>query len=159
MKDTSQVFQIVFNPSVPDSLTCVGARWRQIGAFWPLRRNCTRLRNHRKSWIVSNVEQRFFYHTLKLEHRSNQAYSRKKDNSAMIFKNFHDFLTLRADCARLRGRRILERVLLQLQFMVKERQPDILTLFSRFYDLSVSRDPLSKSKKREICKNLGTFFF
>ena len=51
------MFEIIllldFNPSVPDSLICVGARMRQIGAFRPLRRDCVRLRDRRMSWIVS----------------------------------------------------------------------------------------------------------
>ena len=34
-----------FNPSVPDSLICVGLHCRQIGAFRHLRRDCTPLRD------------------------------------------------------------------------------------------------------------------
>ena len=45
--------QSYFNPSVPDSLICVGSRWHQIGAFQSLRRDCERLRDRRKLWIVS----------------------------------------------------------------------------------------------------------
>ena len=41
------------NRSVPDNLICVGSRVRQIGAFRPLRRDCTRLRQRRISWVVS----------------------------------------------------------------------------------------------------------
>ena len=33
------------NPPVPERFICVGARWRQIGAFRPLRRDCARLRD------------------------------------------------------------------------------------------------------------------
>ena len=39
-------------PSAPDSLICVDSRLRQIGAFRPLRRDCTRLRHRRMSWIM-----------------------------------------------------------------------------------------------------------
>ena len=39
-----------FNPSVPNSLICVGARMRQIGAYWPLRRDCARLGHRRMLW-------------------------------------------------------------------------------------------------------------
>ena len=35
----------VVNPSVPESLICVGSHWRHIGAFPPLRRDCARLRD------------------------------------------------------------------------------------------------------------------
>ena len=60
---------------------------------------------------------------------------------------------------RLRVRRIFERVYLKLSFMIKERRPEVLTLFSRSNDLSVSRGQLSKSKDYEIFENHGTFFF
>ena len=75
------------------------------------------------------------------------------------FFKFHDFSTLRADCARLRVHRILKRLLLTLHLMIQERRPNVLTLFSRFYDLAVSRNPPSKSINREIWKNHDTFFF
>ena len=40
-----------------------------------------------------------------------------------------------------------------------ERGRDVLTLFSRLYDLAVLRNPLSKSKNRVICENYGANFF
>ena len=46
-------WQKKFNPSVPDSLTCVGSGWRHNGAFWTLRRDWTKQRHRRKSRIVS----------------------------------------------------------------------------------------------------------
>ena len=39
--------------------------------------------------------------------------------------------------------------------MMETRRSDVLTLLTRFYDLSVSRHPLSKSKHREICDSQG----
>ena len=45
--------RLQFNPSVPESLICVGSRWRQIDAFQPSRRDCTRLRHRRTSWMVA----------------------------------------------------------------------------------------------------------
>ena len=39
----------------------------RIGFFAPLRSDCTRLRDHKKSWIVSKGQASFFYHELKLE--------------------------------------------------------------------------------------------
>ena len=53
-------------------------RWfpmRQIGAFRPLRRDCTSLRDRRMSWIVSIGRIAVFYYKLKLEHLSNHTYS------------------------------------------------------------------------------------
>ena len=47
------LFHMLLNPSVSDSLICVGSRFGQIGAFRSLRRDCTRLRHRRISWIVS----------------------------------------------------------------------------------------------------------
>ena len=70
----------------------------------------------------------------------------------MIFTNFNFESELRD------FHRILERVLLQLELRLKERRPDFVTLFSRSYDLAVSRNSLSKSKNREICENHGTNF-
>ena len=75
------------------------------------------------------------------------------------FFKFRDFLTLRADCARLRDHRILKQVLLKLQFFISERQPVIFTLFSKSDDLAVSHNPLSKSKKCEIKKIMAQAFF
>ena len=49
--------------------------------------------------------------------------------------------------------------MLQLYFLIKKRRLDIWILFPRFYDLSVSRNPFSKSENREICENHGTIFF
>ena len=43
---------VILNPSVPDSIICVGSRLSQIGAFWPLTSDCTRLRHRRMSWMV-----------------------------------------------------------------------------------------------------------
>ena len=43
----------LFNPSVPYKSICVGARCRQIGEFRPLRRDFTRLKDRKMSWIVS----------------------------------------------------------------------------------------------------------
>ena len=48
---------------------------------------------------------------------------------------------------------------LKLHIMIYERRPNVLTLFSRFYDLAVSRNPPSKSENRKIWKNHGTNFF
>ena len=83
-------------------------------------------------------------------------------DSLNICFNFHKlnvFSTLRADWARLRGHRILERVLVQLQIIIKKQRPDVLALFSRFDDFSVSCNSHSKSKNRKICKNHDTTFF
>ena len=49
----NQTLNLTLNPSVPDSLICVGARWRQIGGFRPLKSDLTRLRDRRMNWIVS----------------------------------------------------------------------------------------------------------
>ena len=62
---------------------------------------------------------------------------------------------MRAVCTRRRSPRILKRVLLQLQLMIKERRPNVLKLFSRLYDLSISRNPLTKFKSYDILRSLS----
>ena len=57
----------IFNLSVPDSLICVGDRWRQIAAFRPLRRDCTRLSDRRMSWIVSKSRPAVFLSYIEAE--------------------------------------------------------------------------------------------
>ena len=47
----------------------------------------------------------------------------------------------------------------QLSLMIKKQWPDLLTLLTSFYEFSVARDPLSKSKNRDTCENHCTYFF
>ena len=84
-----------------------------------MRRDSTRLTDRGTSWIVS------------------------KRRAAILISYIEARTSLGADYARLRGYRILERLLLLLQVMVKERQPD---------------NPLSKSKNREVCVNYDKNF-
>ena len=56
----------------------------------------------------------------------------------------------------------LRRVILQmfqLQIMIEKLRPDLLTLSTTFYDVSVSRNPVSKSKNSKICDILANAFF
>ena len=70
--------------------------------------------------------------------------SKFKEVCAMIYTNF-TILWLWEQIAR--------------EWEVKDkRRPDVLTQFPRFYDHSVSRDPLSMSKNREVFENHGTNF-
>ena len=87
-----------FNLSLPDGLKCVGARLRQIGAFWPLTGDCTRLRDRRMSLIMSK-------------------------GRAAVFLSYIEA-----------GTSVKSHLSMTSQF------------YDLFYDLSVSRDPLSKSK-------------
>ena len=52
LKILEKILKLYLYPSLPDSIICVGARWRQIGAFRPFGRDCTRLRDRRRSCIV-----------------------------------------------------------------------------------------------------------
>ena len=117
------------NPSVHDRFICVGARCRQFGEFRALRRNRTRLRDRKISWIVSKGRATVFLSYI----------------AAGTSVKYYVLSRIRADCARLKDHRIMKRVLLKLQFMIKERRLNILTPFSRLYDLAVSRNLLSKS--------------
>ena len=38
----------------------------------------------------------------------------------------------------------------QLSFMIEKRWPDVLTIFTTFYDLSVSRNLFSKAEVRQV---------
>ena len=56
----------------------------------------------------------------------------------------------------------LKGVILQmflLQIMIEKLRPDLLTLSTTFYDVSVSRNPVSKSKNSKICDILVNSFF
>ena len=57
----------LLNRSVPDSLICVSTRLRRIGAFWPLRRDCIKLRHRRMSWIVSKGQAFIFLSEIEAE--------------------------------------------------------------------------------------------
>ena len=48
----------------------------------------------------------------------------------------------------MRVRVILQ--MFQLQFIIEKLRPDLLTLFTTFYDLSVSRDLFSKAEIRQF---------
>ena len=74
------------------------------------------------------------------------------------FFKFHDFSTLTADCARLRGHRILKIVPKRWAVVRKSWYEAWVTPVSRFYDLLVSRNLLSKSKNREIKKIIAQTF-
>ena len=69
------------------------------------------------------------------------------------------FLTLRVDCARLRGHRISDLLSKRWAIISLSLIKAGIILFRRFYDLSVSRKPLSKSKNREIRHFRDTYFF
>ena len=91
------------NPSVPDRFICVGARSRQFGEFRALRRECTRLRDRRMSWIVSKGRAAIFYHTLELEHQSNITYSHNLKKFVSWFfqvSRFFDFESRLRETAR-----------------------------------------------------------
>ena len=63
-------------------------RRRQIGSFRPLGIYCTRLRDPRKTWLVSKGRAAVFHHTFKLEHLSNHTVLAKvKKVCAMSVKN------------------------------------------------------------------------
>ena len=66
---------------------------------------------------------------------------------------------MRTDCERLRGHRILLRILFRLQFRIEKLCPDVLTFFSRFYGFSVSCNPLLKAKNCGICDIHALDFF
>ena len=56
----------------------------------------------------------------------------------------------------------LRRVILQmfqLQILIEKLRPDLLTLSTTLYDVSVSRNPVSKSKNSKICDILVNYFF
>ena len=72
-QNLESIYQKCLNRSVPDSIICVGIGWRQISAFQPLGRDCTRLRDRRMSWIVSKGRAAFFLSYI--EHLSNNTYS------------------------------------------------------------------------------------
>ena len=42
--------------------------------------------------------------------------------------------------------------------MAEKQKPDVLILFTRFFDLSVSRNPLSKSKIMKFVNIIALFF-
>ena len=81
-------------------------------------------------------------------------------NQCHEYHKFHDFPTYRADHARPRGHRILERLLSQLQFTMEKLRAYVFTIFQRFFVqilcVSVPRHPLYKPKKRELCHIHGT---
>ena len=62
---------------------------RQIGAFRSLKIDCTKLRHRRMSWVSDICK---ITRTLTFQ----------KKNQRPEFHKFHEFLTLRADCTRLR---------------------------------------------------------
>ena len=90
---------------------------RQIGALLSLKSDCTKralrlifffaFEKVEYRWQCQKVGRPFFYHKQKLEHLSNHTYSHNSKNQRPEFHKSHDFLTFRADCARLRGHRIL----------------------------------------------------
>ena len=58
LTETEKLLKVSFypaglNPSVPDSLICVGSSWHQISAIRPLRRYCRRLEDRKMSRVVS----------------------------------------------------------------------------------------------------------
>ena len=142
------------NPSVPDSFICVGSRLRQIDAFRPFRRVCTRLTHRRMLWMVS---------------KDWAAVSKARISQISQFFDFAS-QSLRADCARLRGhwvkkswnlwysrfwffRIVRVRVFwqkVQLFFMIEKPLPDLLTLFTTFYDVSVLCNRFLKTQKAQI---------
>ena len=61
---------------------------------------------------------------------------RDRRMACIVSKGRADFSTLTADCARLWGHRILERVFFQLLCPIEKRRVGVLTLFLRFDDLS-----------------------
>ena len=92
--------------------------------FWSfrhLRGDCARLRDRKKSWLVS------------------------KRRASVFLSKISRVLILRADGARLKGHRISSKILFKLQLMLLNRRLDILTPFPTLYDHSVSFNPLSKS--------------
>ena len=82
----------LINPSVPDKSICVGARCRQIGEFRPLRRDFTRLKDRRMSWIVSKGRTAVFLSYIAAG-TSVKYYvlSQFKKVCAMIFSDFTTF--------------------------------------------------------------------
>ena len=133
---------------------------RQIGALRPLRRNCARLRDRRMSWIASKKSDCGFsvIHWSWESYQTTCTFTIQKSLCNNFYK-FHDFSTLREDCARLRDHRILKivskrRAVIPLSYYEPEVTP-----VERFYDLIVSRNPPSKSKNREICEHYYRNFF
>ena len=76
----------------------------------------------------------------------------QKKNQRPEFHKFHDFLTSRAVRARLRDKRISKRVLKRQTIIFLSQMEAWITLFTIFYDLSLSRHLLSKPKNRENCE-------
>ena len=132
-------------PTVPYALVPICAKlahfglWEDIAGDWDIV-EC-------REWC-QKVGCPFFYHIyFKLEHPSNNTFSHNSKNQRPKYRKLYDFLTSRADCATLRGLRILK-IVLKLQAIVCLSWIEVLiTLFTKFYDLSVSRKPLSKVRK------------
>ena len=98
------IYQKCLKRSVPDSIIRVGIGWRQISAFRPLGRDCTRLRDRKMSWIVSKGRAAFSYHTLNISQITRTLKIQR--SLCYDFLKFHDFWTLRTYRARMRGHRI-----------------------------------------------------
>ena len=132
----------------------------QISKIWLMRRDCARLKNRKMSWLVSKGRAAIFLSYIKAR-TSVESYvlSQIKKSLCHYFFKFYDFSTLTADYARLRGQRILK-IVSKRRAVVPESWIEAgVTPVSRFYDILVSRNLLSKSKSREIWKNHGTNFF
>ena len=75
------------------------------------------------------------------------------------FYKYHDFSTLRADCATLRGHKLFESVSKREVGNSLSNIKALSPVLPRFYDFSVSRNPFSKTKNLEICEINGLNFF
>ena len=108
---------------------------RQIGSFRPLRRDCARLAYRRMSWIVSKGRAAVFLSYIAAEKSVNITVKSEK-------KSWHKlFLIMRV--------RVIRQIF-PLQCMIQKPRPDLLTLSTTFYDLSVSCNIFSKAEMRQF---------
>ena len=124
------------HPSVPDSLICAGSRWRQIGAFGPMRRDCARLRNSWTSKMVSKGLARFLYHKLSLNICKIILTLTIKEISALNVINLPIFQLWDRIAPNWEVKKILWRVSYRPQFLIEKRRLHLLTLFPEFYGLA-----------------------
>ena len=141
------------NPSVPDSILCVGSRWRQIGVFRFLRRNSTRVGDTRMSLLEAKAGAAVFL-SLIVTWTSvvSNAFSQLK-KLVSWFSQISDFENNlhKSEKSKNLVKIIYQALIHELMNEIK-RWPDVWTLFRTFFDLS-------KSKNREMFENHGTIFF
>ena len=145
---------LAVNPTIPDSFICFASCWRQIGAFWSLRRDCTRQKERRMPLTVSKG--RFTVFLSKIIWKISQITRTLEIEKKTIpwISLIPRFLSLLAD--RWEVKLALNFKMFKLQNTIEKRLLEVLTLF--LWPLGLARSALIVKKSWNSWK-LWQFFF